>query len=170
MSAADIAPYICQWFYGKNGLDIGCGAQKVVPWAIGIEPRRGAYAAEDMVADPPVEPVNLIGDGCELPWFEGDSLDFVFSSHMLEHVPREAALRAVGTEWPRVLKPGGLLVLYLPDGRVFQPDFHAWHPLPGDFAELLAGHRHYVWIPREELARHKVIRSLEYSFLVVTRK
>jgi SAM-dependent methyltransferase len=49
---------------------------------------------------------------CEdLSIFAGQSMDFVFSSHLLEHIQdTKAALK----EWWRVLKVGGRLVLYLP--------------------------------------------------------
>lgn len=43
--------------------------------------------------------------------FDDGSLDFVFSSHCLEHIARwQDALRL----WIRKLKPGGILFLYLP--------------------------------------------------------
>lgn len=47
-----------------------------------------------------------------------DSLDYVFSSHCLEHL--EDPKRAL-KEWIRVLKEGGILYLYLPN-----PDYMPW--------------------------------------------
>ena len=51
------------------------------------------------------------GDACELP-FQNDSLDYVASSHVLEHTanPVQALL-----EWFRVLKPGGIVFMVVPD-------------------------------------------------------
>lgn len=49
-------------------------------------------------------------DAANLP-FHANSLDFLFSSHALEHCPD--TLRVL-EGWCRVLKPGGLLVLRLP--------------------------------------------------------
>ena len=56
-------------------------------------------------------------DTCErLPLFADESMDFVFSSHLLEHIENtQAAL----TEWWRVLKVGGYLVLYLPHAGLY---------------------------------------------------
>lgn len=53
------------------------------------------------------------GEATDLPFFDA-SLDFVASSHVLEHVanPVNALI-----EWQRVLKPGGYVYLVLPDRR-----------------------------------------------------
>ncbi len=66
--------------------------------------------------------------------FPDGSLDFVFSSHCLEHLERvgKRALRL----WLRKLKPGGILFLYLPHEsmRLWNPgspwvgDGHKWQP------------------------------------------
>ena len=68
------------------------------------------------------------------------SQDYVFSSHCLEHLERwrEALL-----EWRRVLKPGGVLYLYLPHPacRMWRPDVlphHVWQPEPNGLPEHLA--------------------------------
>ena len=54
--------------------------------------------------------VDVVGDASALP-FASESLDYLFSSHVLEHCPN-----TFGTidEWTRALKPGGCLVLRLP--------------------------------------------------------
>jgi len=87
------------------GLDIGCGSlkeekgyaplNKITPTAIGVD--RGY--------------TNISGDAYDLHWFRDSVLDFVFSSHLLEHLhhPKKAI-----KEWWRVLRKGGHLVLYLP--------------------------------------------------------
>jgi SAM-dependent methyltransferase len=48
--------------------------------------------------------------------FESGSVDFVYSSHALEHLAREDAVKLIA-ECRRVLKPGGVLRLALPDLR-----------------------------------------------------
>lgn len=62
-------------------------------------------------------PIDLVdgGDAFSLP---GD-LDYVFSSHALEHIPD-----AIGAllHWRDCLKQGGVLFLYLPHG-----DMRYWH-------------------------------------------
>lgn len=50
----------------------------------------------------------------DLSIFENDSADLIYSSHNLEYFDRLEA-KNVLTEWYRVLKPGGLLRLAVPD-------------------------------------------------------
>lgn len=57
---------------------------------------------------------NYICEGTDLDVFGDATYDFVLSCHNLEHIANPVkALK----EWIRVLKPGGSLVLALPDGR-----------------------------------------------------
>jgi len=51
-----------------------------------------------------------------LPFADG-SVDFLYSSHFLEHVPRWQALKLL-RECHRVLRPGGLLRISVPDLRL----------------------------------------------------
>jgi len=88
------------------GLDIGCGACKAFPHFLGVDNKRDTVLFNTQMApDLPVE------DGCKLPMFADGACDFIFSSHMLEHVEDfKAALK----EWWRIVKVGGHLCLYLP--------------------------------------------------------
>jgi ADP-heptose:LPS heptosyltransferase/predicted SAM-dependent methyltransferase len=116
----DIVPYT----RGK-GLDIGCGQYKAYSHFIGID--NGKQYGGKNVTD-------INGDGTDLSLFADDSLDFVFSSHFLEHVEDyKSALK----EWWRVIKPDGYLVLYLPHKDLYpnigeegaNPDHkHDYHP------------------------------------------
>jgi len=166
----DIAPFIRAWFVEKNGLDIGCGWDKIVPWAIGIDGVRGKTADEQVLNPTGVETVNIVGDACDLSMFTDESLDFVFSSHMLEHIPKDLSLQTASTEWMRVLKVGGLLVLYLPDGNVWETDLHMWNPVPEDFTELFPTKEMFTWVPKDHLRDCLVVGTLTHSFLVVVRK
>ena len=49
-----------------------------------------------------------------LPMFESDAAELIYASHMLEYFDRIEALQVLG-EWRRVLCPGGLLRLAVPD-------------------------------------------------------
>jgi ubiquinone/menaquinone biosynthesis C-methylase UbiE len=49
-----------------------------------------------------------------MPAISGETYDFVLASHVLEHVANP--LRAVA-EWRRVLAPGGVLLVIVPDKR-----------------------------------------------------
>jgi SAM-dependent methyltransferase len=84
------------YFLG-DGLDIGHGGDFVVEGCRGWE-------IED-------------GDAHELAEIDGESFDFVYSSHLLEHLTDPA--RAIRNWW-RVLKPGGYLILYVPGRDLFE--------------------------------------------------
>ena len=56
----------------------------------------------------------FIKDGTDLTSIDSQSYDFVLSSHSLEHIANP--LKAL-TEWLRVLKSGGVLLLILPDSE-----------------------------------------------------
>ena len=61
----------------------------------------------------PVISPDVVADAMKLP-FLSSSLDFVIASHVLEHLPLPlAALRL----WYGVLRPGGVLLLKIPDKR-----------------------------------------------------
>ena len=60
--------------------------------------------------------VDVTCDCKKLELFASQSMDFVFSSHLLEHIEDAgAALK----EWWRVIKHNGYLVLYLPDDELY---------------------------------------------------
>lgn len=88
-----------------RGLELGTGPQKAFPHFIGIDSNfdytRTAFALRP----------DFSADCTKLEMFATASMDFVFSSHLLEHI--EDYVGAL-TEWWRVIKPGGHLCLYLP--------------------------------------------------------
>jgi len=59
-------------------------------------------------------PVHVQADGAELP-FRDSSLDYVASSHLLEHLANPAGAIV---EWYRVVKPGGTIYMVIPDRRL----------------------------------------------------
>ena len=108
----DILPKAQEFCRGK-GIDVGAG-RWVFPNAIPIE--NEAYQ-----------------NAYQLEAFPDGSLDFVFSSHCLEHLDRwQEALRL----WIRKLKQGGILFLYLPHetmalwrrGSPLVSSAHKWVP------------------------------------------
>src|SRR3990167_7990996 len=96
----ELVPYFC----GRI-LDIGCGKYKTFPHFIGVDNGRvwGKHHA-----DVPLD------DAIKLDLFTRQSCDGVFSSHLLEHFEYRD-VPGVLAEWCRVVKPGGPLMLYLPD-------------------------------------------------------
>jgi hypothetical protein len=118
-AAHAIFPEALKYCRGR-GIDVGAGLWPL-PGATAVDVWRGAGAGR-CVAD-----------------FEKESLDYIFSSHCLEHLEE---WRASLDEWTGRLKVGGILFLYLP-----HPDCAIWHPgspFVGD------GHK---WIPTPTIVR-----------------
>jgi len=78
----------------------GCGGSAAPGW---INSDRGRYPGVDLVCD--------IRDGLPLP---GESVDYAVSIHALPEIPYGDLVPTLG-ELRRVLKPGGVLRLGLPD-------------------------------------------------------
>ena len=148
-----------------HGLDLGCGPHKAFPHFTGVDNLKdvGLFGIE-MVPDKVVE-------SCErLTEFGDESQNFVFSSHLLEHIDDYAgALK----EWWRVIRPGGHLVLYLPHKDLYprcgtpgsNPDHkHDFEPLDIKRAmyEAQSG-----WSLLVNEVRNQ---GMEYSFLQVWKK
>jgi len=58
--------------------------------------------------------VHFVQSITDLSRFPSSSVDFVYTSHTLEHFPR-AQTQAILEEWHRVLAPGGKLCVSVPD-------------------------------------------------------
>ena len=69
------------------------------------------YTNIDFTAYPGVD---IVSDVSKLPMIKDESVDVVRASHILEHF-RVWDTQRVLKEWYRVLKPGGLLYLSVPD-------------------------------------------------------
>lgn len=111
--AAAVMPYIT---LSENGIDVGCG-------------RRSLHAAMFRVDKNPVVQPDLVADAQDLAAVESDTYDYYWSSHNIEHCPDTAA---VLREAARVVKPGGYVVLIIPDKRftagLDPTHVHEWTP------------------------------------------
>jgi ADP-heptose:LPS heptosyltransferase/predicted SAM-dependent methyltransferase len=155
----DIVPYT-----RGRVLDLGCGPFKTYNHFIGVD--NGHHDHEFGWKNK----ADLIVDSCEkLDIVSTQSMDAVFSSHLLEHIKDT---RKTLKEWWRVIKPGGHLVLYLPHKEFYpnigekgsNPD-HKHDFLPQDIIE----HMEHVggWDLLENEERNE---GYEYSFFQVYRK
>ena len=147
------------YLHGR-GLDVGCGPWKVAPHAIGID---------GVPHDGPGGP-SLCMDCTQYDVFADGSMDFVFSSHFLEHVHHpEQVLK----EWMRIIRPGGHLVMYLPHKQHYpnigqygaNPD-HKHDFMPADVIAMMKASG-FAWDLLENEERDQ---DYEYSFYQVYRK
>lgn len=88
--------------HGGLWVDMGCGRKKVLDNMHGC----------DMW---PYDGVTYTGDCFDTWWIANNTYDGLCSSHLLEHCKRpiKEALR----EWIRIVKPGGKIVIVVPDGE-----------------------------------------------------
>ena len=109
-----------------TGVDVGSGHWPL-PGATALDASRGPGKSRS---------IREFGDG---------SLDYVFSSHCLEHIVTWQEELAA---WIGKLRPGGILFLYLPHPEcgIWQPgspmvgDHHRWAPTPEGIHAALEAH------------------------------
>ena len=94
-----------RYFVG-DGIDIGCGPDSIAQYAEQFPLMRSIKNWD--LPD---------GDAQYLQTVSDNSLDFVHSSHCLEHMvdPKESL-----KHWLRVLKPGGHMVIVIPDEDLYE--------------------------------------------------
>lgn len=118
-AAVEGVKYLAKKYCSGQGVDIGAGI-----WSLD-----GAKAIEDET------------DENAYKLLEKDaSLDFVFSSHLLEHLERP--LDAID-EWEKKLKVGGVLFMYLPHPacHMWKKEnlkYHLWNPDPFYLEQLFS--------------------------------
>lgn len=159
--SSKIAATAIRYLQGR-GVDLGCGLQKIWPSVIGVD------SLKDYGGQRPPS-VDVVSEADSLPLFADKSLDYVYSSHLLEHI---VDYRAALKEWWRVIKPGGYLVLYLPHKKFYpnigqqgaNPD-HKHDFLPDDIIEAMKEIGSWELLENEERDR-----GIEYSFYQVFKK
>lgn len=110
-----IKPKIDKYLNG-NIIDIGCGKHKITPEATGVD-QVDHYGVVNYVTN------HLDQLASVRPEWVGN-FDVVYSSHCLEHVKDDLVSLK---EWVSLLKPGGYLILYLPDDDHYDNDSNPEH-------------------------------------------
>lgn len=108
--------YLAEKYCKGSGLDIGAG----------VWPLKNARPVED----------NSVENAYNLK-AENNSVDFVFSSHLFEHL--EHPYKAVD-EWHRVVKENGIIFFYIPHPscKMWHKEVlscHEWNPTPLELDE-----------------------------------
>ena len=138
------------WLYKErfypDYLTVGGASHAILKEAVKFCRGSGIDMGAGLWPFPGADPVDICrgrGFGKSIFDFEDSSLDYVFSSHCLEHIKNwEETLSG----WVRKLKPTGTIFLYLP-----HPDCAIWHPgspFVGD------GHK---WIPTPEIVKQALM-------------
>jgi len=110
MSETSVCRKRLSQYCNGNGVDIGSGGDSIVPIAIAIDlPQPYNLVGTD--------PIHLSGDATKLHWFTDECLDYVYSSHLIEDFNDTVG---VLTEWWRVIKVKGVLVIVAPVEEVYR--------------------------------------------------
>lgn len=97
-----------------NGVDLGSSGDPVVPHAIQVDLPSDQYKHYNTTR--PEAIIQWRGSAVDLP-FKDSVLDFVHSSHLLEDFVDWTPLLS---EWDRVLKSGGHMIIAVPDHGRFR--------------------------------------------------
>lgn len=151
-------------FTRGKGLDLGCGPHKAFPHFTGVDSCKDTELfGIDMKPD-------VVVDTCEQLPFDDKSQDFVFSSHLLEHIED---YRSALKEWWRVLKFDGHLVLYLPHKHFYpnvgQPGSNPDHKHDFEPSDIVSAVREFS-NGCDILVKEDRKEGMEYSFLLVFKK
>lgn len=95
-------------YISGQGLDLGCGDNRIHDWLIGVDKNPGTTQRGP----------NIIHDITKLDIFADKSQDFIFSSHTLNELEDKPS---VLKEWWRLIKDEGYLILYLPVDETCTP-------------------------------------------------
>jgi ADP-heptose:LPS heptosyltransferase len=152
------------------GVEVGTGGAPLIEQAISVD-LPIPYTKCGMA------PIHLKGRGERLGWLTDGSMDYLYSSHLFEDFASEDN-REIFREWLRVVRPGGVMALLLPDqerylrycsSRGQPPNEH--HKIPTFGPEYMAD----LVRSQEGCALLQIVRFWtddphEYNFLVLARK
>lgn len=155
------------------GLDIASQGDPVVPWAWQLDLPDAEFERYSGGRKP--LGIQLAGRGQDPLRVRSGSLDFIYSSHFIEDLPR-AQWPIVFREWARCLKPGGKLIVLVPErerwqaalrrGQIPNCSHYGPEPLVGDMTEAVAA-AGGLRVLKEELTN---LDERDYSILMVAEK
>ena len=111
----------------KTCLNLGCFNKKL-PGFVNIDIREE------------VDP-DIVDDAFKLNKFQPDTIDLIYSSHMLEHLDFKEADTAL-KRWFEILKSGGILRLAVPDVQAAFAHYFYWGDLKLMYSNLWGSQRH----------------------------
>lgn len=158
-----------EWISGLNVLDAACGegygshllaakARQVT--GIDISATAIAHASSSYAA----ANLEFVGTDCSNTPFDDSSFDCIISFETLEHLQDHQALLS---EFRRLLKPDGFLVISSPDKAIYsdrmgnENPFHVSELYKPEFEKLLAGYFPVVHWLGQSLGFHSMIWPLE---------
>jgi len=156
---AKIRSRVLPYIHGGRGLDLGCGYDKIVPEAIGVNFDWGGQGdSADFHFD-----LNRPLPSPDLHW------DFVYSSHLLEHLATDP--HVVLQDWWRTIKHGRHLILYLPHKELYKvPNPEHLRMWTTEEIEEVIRHRPGSVIVDSLTENPETMGADRYSFLVVAKK
>lgn len=111
MSETAKVRHLVQQYCKGKGIDVGCGGDKVVPTAIGVDlPQPYTNVGNDEIE------VRCDIEKEYLP-FKDESLDYVYSSHLIEDFEETETILY---KLIKPLKEGGYLILVFPNQLVYE--------------------------------------------------
>ncbi|HEX2730887.1 MAG TPA: class I SAM-dependent methyltransferase [Polyangiaceae bacterium] len=146
------ADFFARFVYPEHCiLDLGCGwgefsnnIKAAKKYAMDLNPDARRHLGPD---------VEFLQQDCSNPWpLPGGSLDVVFSSNFLEHLPDKSAITATLRHAHSALKPGGTIALLGPNVRF----------VPGDYWDF--------WDHHVPLSERSIAEALELTGFEVVQK
>ncbi|MEA1959077.1 MAG: class I SAM-dependent methyltransferase [Chloroflexota bacterium] len=143
-------------------LEVGCGSGRILTKiagelnckCIGVDVEEGSFPAVSFYSrQEGVQVETIKGDGFSLP-FKGKTFDVVYSEGVIEHFPLERSAEMI-REHSRVCKPGGLVIISVPNKFAL---FHS-------FTKLLLGPR-FLFYPEASLSNAHLSKMMSKTGLI----
>lgn len=163
MSETAKVRHLVEKYCNGHGIDLGCGGDKIIPNCIGFDLWKNYVDYGKSVIDER-------GDARNLTRFKNKTFDFVYSSHLIEDFPKSQT-KAILSEWWRVIKKGGYLILVFPDQQVYEIVYggnNPHHSVPN------MGLKYMLNRMAEALVKYEIVftseNEIDYNVIIVARK